>query len=63
MLLLGRHAIKACTCCIAQRRWTLIQVSKRELLAVQTSKATLNRLLARVRRLTEVNLYRKPNVI
>ena len=38
----------------------LLQVSKRELLAVQTSKATLNRLLARVRRLTEVNLYRKP---
>ncbi|DBB07428.1 TPA: hypothetical protein ACH3X3_008910 [Trebouxia sp. C0006] len=30
------------------------KVSKRELLAVQTSKATLNRLLARVRRLTEV---------
>lgn len=39
----------------------LIQVSKRELLAVQTSKATLNRLLARVRRLTEVHSYRKPN--
>lgn len=38
----------------------LIQVSKRELLAVQTSKATLNRLLARVRRLTEVNLFRNP---
>lgn len=30
------------------------QVSKKELLAVQTSKVTLNRLLARVRRLTEV---------
>lgn len=32
----------------------LVQVSKKELLAVQTSKVTLNRLLARVRRLTEV---------
>lgn len=30
------------------------QVTKKELLAVQTSKVTLNRLLARVRRLTEV---------
>ena len=34
----------------------LVQVSKKELLAVQTSKVTLNRLLARVRRLTEVSM-------
>ena len=34
--------------------FAVLQVSKKELLAVQTSKVTLNRLLARVRRLTEV---------
>ena len=47
---------KSMPCCHPEHTFAVVgaQVSKKELLAVQTSKATLNRLLARVRRLTEV---------